>query len=127
MKMKAIIVASLVTIAVGAIVFGKAALEGRNIDRTEFGRDKLRVLSYSTFVSSFGPGPELARKFQQQTGVEVELVNIGDSGLIVQKLGEDESIYADVILGLDRLHLREAQDTLGWKPLPGAWKPLIRQ
>lgn len=126
MKMKVVIVAALLTILVGAIVFGKAALEGRMIDRTEFGRDKLRVLSYSTFVSSFGPGPELARKFQQETGVEVELVNIGDSGLIIQKLSEDKSIYADVILGLDRLHLKEAEEILGWKSLPAAWKPLIR-
>ncbi len=126
-KMKAIIIASLLTVIVGAVVFGKAALEGRSIDRTEFGRDKLRVLSYSTFVSSFGPGPELARRFKQLTGVDVELVNIGDSGLIIQKLVEDDSIYADVILGLDRLHLKEAGEVLGWKPLPRAWKPLIQK
>lgn len=126
MKVKIVIGLSILTIIIGGVVFGQAALEGRHIDRTEFAKEKLKVLSYSTFVSSFGPGPEIARRFKEKTGVEVELVNVGDSGLIVQKLSEDTGIYADVILGIDRLHQKEAETKLGWKPLPADWVSLLK-
>jgi thiamine transport system substrate-binding protein len=113
-----VILLSIFVIAVGGIVFGYFALEGLKVDRQIFVGDKLRVLSYSSFVSSFGPGPELAEKFKAQYGVEVELVNIGDSGLLVQKLKEDASIPVDVVLGLDRLHTKDAAEGLKWRTLP---------
>lgn len=112
-----VILLSVIVIGAGGAVFGHFVLEGMKMDRSAFAADKLRVLSYSSFVSSFGPGPELVQKFREETGVEVELVNIGDSGLLITKLKEDASIPVDVVLGLDRMALTEASNGLGWQPL----------
>ena len=117
LKSKIVLTVATLTIIVGVVVFGKFVFESRNIDRSRFENDKLKVLSYATFVSSFGPGPEVARQFKAKYGVDVELVNVGDSGLLIQKLKEDPSIYADVVFGIDPLMVMDAKTFLGWKEI----------
>lgn len=75
---------------------------------------KLRILSYSGFVNSWGPGPEIARRFQEETGIEVELHDGGDAGLLLKKL---ELFPADLVIGLDQAILAEAAETRAWRGL----------
>lgn len=72
----------------------------------------LRVLTYSSFMSAWGPGPELARKFREQTGVNVEFQDAGDAGLILQKL---RLFPVDLVLGLDQFSLGEAHSKFEWR------------
>jgi thiamine transport system substrate-binding protein len=74
--------------------------------------DRVRVLSYSSFISSWGPGPEIAKAFEAEFGVPVELQDAGDAGLILKKL---ELFPADVVVGLDQLSLAQAEEARDWK------------
>lgn len=116
----------LLTVLVGVVVFGQISFQSQEMDRSQFEVKKIRVLAYTTFVSSFGPGPELARRFEKLTGYKVELVNIGDSGLLIQKLIDDPRIQADVVIGFDRLDAHRAQEKLKWVPIPATSFNTIR-
>lgn len=74
----------------------------------------VRVLSYSAFVNSWGPGPEIAQRFEKEFGIPVDLQDAGDAGLILKKL---ELFPADVAVGLDQLTLAQAREERKWKPV----------
>ncbi len=75
----------------------------------------LRVLGYSSFVASWGPGPEIARRFYAKTGIAVELRDADDAGLLLKKL---EIFPSDVVIGFDQLLLPLARKARAWKVLP---------
>lgn len=75
----------------------------------------LNVLSYSTFLNSWGPGREIALAFERETGIAVEYRDAGDAGLILRKL---DLFPSDVVIGLDQLTLAEARASRKWRPLP---------
>lgn len=74
----------------------------------------LHVLSYSTFLNSWGPGREIALAFERESGIKVEYRDAGDAGLLLRKL---ELFPSDVVLGLDQLTIAEARKTRPWKKL----------
>lgn len=76
----------------------------------------LHVLSYSAFIGSWGPGPEIAKQFKAATGITVQFLNAGDAGLLLKKL---ELFPADVVAGLDGLSLGLARNSAKWRPLKG--------
>lgn len=85
--------------------------------RKEISRPTVRVLSYSGFVNSWGPGPEIAMKFFEATGMNVELHDGGDAGLLLKKL---DLFPADVVIGFDQANLPEAEATRAWRDInPG--------
>lgn len=78
-------------------------------------RETLKVLAYSSFVNSWGPGPEIAKRFEEKTSVRVELRDAEDAGLLLKKL---ELFPSDVVVGFDQLSLPEAAKARPWKPIP---------
>jgi thiamine transport system substrate-binding protein len=74
----------------------------------------LRIVSYSAFVSTWGPGPEIARRFEKETGIKVEFNDAGDAGVILKKL---ELFPADLALGFDQLTLGAARSARPWRDL----------
>lgn len=79
--------------------------------------NELRVLAYSSFTSSWGPGPKLARMFEdemhsQGVDVGVVLLQAEDAGMLLAKM---EAFPADVVIGFDQLGLRLARKARGWK------------
>ncbi len=76
----------------------------------------LRVLSYSSFVKEWGPGPQLAKEFEEETNIKIQWIDIGNAGLIMDKLKDQLSTF-DVVVGLDLLAVSEAKKTLQWKKL----------
>lgn len=83
----------------------------------------LKVLTYSAFLNSWGPGPILAKKFHEQTGGQIEFIDAGDAGLLLKKLA---LFRADVILGLDQFSLAPRDPKLKWKsPFQAIdWSPM---
>ena len=71
-------------------------------------------MTYSSFMSAWGPGPEIAKRFKEQSGVTVEFQDAGDAGLILEKL---KLFPVDVVVGLDALTLEQARRGLDWAEL----------
>lgn len=78
------------------------------------------VYTYDSFISEWGPGPEIARLFQEKTGIAVTWVDCGDGAQILSKaISEKSNPQSDVILGLDNnlVHkAREAGIIVPYKP-----------
>ena len=77
----------------------------------------LRVLSYSVFLNSWGPGPIIAQKFYEKYGLRIEFIDAGEAGLLTQKL---KIFKADVVLGLDQIGILQAGTTQKWLSLSKA-------
>ncbi|MDR2398085.1 MAG: thiamine ABC transporter substrate-binding protein [Spirochaetaceae bacterium] len=69
----------------------------------EPGPSEVVVWTYDSFNSEWGPGPEAAKRFFEETGITLTWVSHGDAGeLLSRLLLEGPKADADVILGLDQ-------------------------
>lgn len=78
---------------------------------------ELRILAYSSFAASWGPGPALVDLFEEQmkkekNDVSVVLLQAEDAGLLLAKM---DSFPADIVLGFDQLGMRLAKKQKGWR------------
>jgi thiamine transport system substrate-binding protein len=88
----------------------------------------LRVAAYSSFTSSWGPGPELIGAFEKKCDCKIQLEDVGDSGLIIQKLKLDGGTNPpDVVIGLDQFQASEAAKDLEWRDLSNVVSELSLQ
>ncbi|MDF0599391.1 thiamine ABC transporter substrate binding subunit [Psychromarinibacter sp. C21-152] len=91
----------------------------------------LRVLTYDSFVTDWGPGPQIEEAFEATCGCDLQLVGAGDgAALLARAKLEGERSEADVILGLDTNLTADAAETGLFAPhgidpsgldLPIAW------
>ncbi|MCR4579568.1 MAG: thiamine ABC transporter substrate-binding protein [Treponema sp.] len=69
------------------------------------------VYTYDSFISEWGPGPVIAQKFEEKTGLKVNYVDCGDGIQILSKaIIEKNDPYADVLLGLDNFVYQKAAE-----------------
>ncbi len=62
----------------------------------------LTVYTYDSFVSEYGPGPEIEEAFEERCSCDVDFVTQGDGAALLSQLRlEGERTEADVVLGLD--------------------------
>ena len=118
------VLAALASVAVVGLAWllsqGSGPLSGSAVSSTD-ARVTIRVLTYSSFMNAFGPGPEIAKRFQRLSGVSVEYIDSGDAGLLLEKL---KLFPSDVVIGLDRLSLSRAREVVAdgggsaWRDLP---------
>ncbi|MBP5602631.1 MAG: thiamine ABC transporter substrate-binding protein [Treponema sp.] len=82
--------------------------------------NEIVVYTYNSFSGEWGAGPEIARLFEQKTGIKVTYAEIGDSGQILAKaILEKKKPYADVLVGLDNYSAEKAAKSkvlLSYKP-----------
>ena len=86
----------------------------------ERGADDLaiRVLAYSSFLQPWGAGPELAKRFEEKTGLRVKWINAGNGGLLMERLKfRRKQDRPDLVIGFDQFSVVEAQANFRWKPL----------
>ena len=70
----------------------------------------LTVYTYDSFVSEWGPGPQLETLFEAQCDCDVNFVGSADGVAMLNRLRlEGNNTQADVILGLDNLILEQAR------------------
>jgi thiamine transport system substrate-binding protein len=100
--------------AVVGLIFTRQLILSRNLPHEQFAEKKLRLLSYSTFVSNFGPGPELISSFQKSCGCKVDVTTVRDAGLLLERL---RMARFDVVVGLDQLMLADARQGFAWRSL----------
>lgn len=103
-------------LVLGGLATGLYFLKSGPVDTAlDTNRLPLKVLSYDSFVASWGPGPELAQLFEKETGIKVEYQESPDAGLLLKKM---ELFPVDVVIGFDQLTLSEARKGRKWLPLP---------
>lgn len=77
------------------------------------------IYTYSSFVNSWGAGPELKKLFQKNTGHDLEFVDVGEAGVILQRVRlEGDSPKADVVLGLDQVQILDSDTQSLFEMLP---------
>jgi thiamine transport system substrate-binding protein len=76
----------------------------------------LKVLTYSGFLKSWGPGPQIAAEFEKKYHTKIKWIEVSNAGMILENLQHlDEKDMPDVVLGLDLLSLKEARSSIKWK------------
>jgi len=72
----------------------------------------LRVLTYDSFVTEWGPGPQIEEAFETTCACDLELVAAGDGASLLARLRlEGSRSDADIVLGLDTNLTAMARET----------------
>ena len=98
-----------------ATTSGESRLTGSGKESKSEARE-LRVLAYSSFTSSWGPGPVLVKMFEEKMAaenVELILLQAEDSGLLLAKM---DAFPTDVVVGFDQLGVQLAKKAKRWRP-----------
>ncbi len=65
---------------------------------------KIRVMTYSSFLSPYGPAHEIQKRFEKNCKCQIQWMKAEDSTLMIQKLKlRSDGLGIDVVLGLDQL------------------------
>ena len=68
----------------------------------------ITVYAYDSFVSEWGPGPLVVPKFEEKTGIKVQLISAGNGGELLGKLQlEQHNPQADVVIGISNELIHE--------------------
>lgn len=72
----------------------------------------LKVYTYDSFVSDWGPGPAVEAAFEETCGCDLQFVGAGDGAALLARLKlEGARSDADIVLGLDTNLLAAAKET----------------
>ena len=72
----------------------------------------LTVYTYDSFVSDWGPGPQVEAAFEATCGCDLQFVGAGDGAALLARVRlEGARIRADVVLGLDTNLIAAAAET----------------
>ncbi len=97
-------------ICAGALLFGIGSLGARAQEEMHPDQEVV-VYAYDSFASEWGPGPHAVTLFEEQTGLKLRLISVGDAGQVLQRaVLERNDPKADVIIGVDNNALSHALD-----------------
>lgn len=78
----------------------------------------VKIFTYSSFSSKWGPGPVLQEMFEKACECKIEYLDGSDSGILLQRLKiEGEKLGADLVIGLDQYDLQKAVLESNWRSL----------
>ncbi len=73
-------------------------------------QNEVVVYTYDSFISEWGPGPEIEKAFEEKTGLNLEFVDCGDGVQVLSRaVLEKNNVQADVILGIDNNTIDKAR------------------
>ncbi len=129
MRSRVVIFLVLGVSAVFGLLFMRELIRNKGLDREQFVEKKMRLLTYSTFVTATGPGPELIQKFQAACKCKVDVTTVSDAGILLERLKIGlGGAHFDVVVGLDQLMLDQARKDFAWRELDTEgtnWRPEI--
>ncbi len=97
---------SVSTLVLAAFVMSSSLLSCQKSEREK----EVVVYAYDSFAGEWGPGPELVKRFNEKTGLTLNLVNCGKALSAYNRvLLEKNDVQADVLLGLDNIMAEEAR------------------
>jgi len=80
--------------------------------------ETLTVYTYDSFVSDWGPGPQIKAAFEAECGCDLRFISAGDGAAMLSRLRlEGPRSEADLVLGLDNALMEQARDTGLFAPL----------
>jgi len=83
--------------------------------------ETLTVYTYDSFVSDWGPGPQIKAAFEAECGCELRFIGAGDGAALLARLWlEGARTEADVVLGLDNSLMTQARGMGIFAPLAKA-------
>jgi len=72
----------------------------------------LTVYTYDSFVSEWGPGPQVEAAFEETCDCDIQFVGVEDGVALLSRLRlEGKNSSADIVLGLDTNLTAEAAET----------------
>lgn len=75
-------------------------------------KPELTVYTYDSFVSDWGPGPQVEQAFEATCGCDLNLVGVEDGAALLSRIRlEGENSDADIVLGLDTNLIAAAMET----------------
>jgi thiamine transport system substrate-binding protein len=75
----------------------------------------LRIMTHSSFMSRFGAGPEIAKRFTEKTGIPIRWINAGNAGLLIERLKfKRDTDQPDIVIGFDQFSIFEARRQFQW-------------
>lgn len=78
------------------------AAAGKGSGASGSAQAELTVYAYDSFVADWGPGPELAKRFEAKTGVHVNMISCGDAAQVLSRAAlEKASPSSDILVGID--------------------------
>jgi len=90
----------------------------------------LKIYTYDSFVSDWGPGPAVEAAFEATCGCDLQMIGTGDGAALLARLKlEGSRTEADIVMGLDTNLTAAAADTGLFAPIsvsakyavPGGW------
>lgn len=71
-------------------------------DKENSSESEVVVYAYDSFLSEWGPGPEIEALFEAETGYELTMISCGDAAQVLSRIVlEKDKPYADVAIGID--------------------------
>lgn len=78
---------------------------------------ELVIYTYDSFMSEWGPAPELARLFKEKTGIECEFIDAGDGSQIISRvILERQNPRADLVIGFDNNRMSSVRASNAFEP-----------
>lgn len=75
-------------------------------------QNEIVIYTYDSFCGEWGAGPEIARLFEEKTGIKVTYADCGDGVQILSKaILEKNDPYADILLGLDNNLIEKVRES----------------
>ncbi len=116
MKKSSYILITLLTIIGFASLTGASKKSDKKLARAK----EVVVYTYDSFISEWGPGPQIEELFEKETGLNLTFVDCGDGVQVLSRaVLEKNNVQADVILGLDNNISKKAVDA----DILSAYKP----
>ena len=77
-----------------------------------FSKEPLTIYTYGSFVSEWGPGPIIEKKFEEKFNQDINFISVDSAATLLTKIIlEGPSTKADIVLGLDMNLLEEANQS----------------
>ncbi len=81
-------------------------------------RTNLNIYASGSFISSWGPGPELKNLFEARTGIKINYIDMSDPGMTLQKVAfSTEEAGGDMLMGLDQFDIVRFADRVKWNDI----------
>ncbi|MBN1834619.1 MAG: thiamine ABC transporter substrate-binding protein [Spirochaetales bacterium] len=96
---------------------GLCAIAGVSASPAAEEAPELVIYAYDSFVSEWGPAGKVIPKFEQATGIDVEIVSVGDAGQVLSRIIlEKDRPRADIAVGVDNNLLARALEEEVFEP-----------
>lgn len=114
MKNKIWFIVFLTTVLVFGFIVTKYFLLGFKVDRSQYDIPYLHILTYSSFVSPYGPAQELTDLFEQKCQCQIKWIQGGEGGTLLSTLEISRKMPVDIVLGMDVFSTVHALQNFNW-------------